>query len=328
MQRSNNFDLTRMTLALLVVGQHLRDLTDAPIISRLFASWSGLFAVQAFFVISGFLIVQSYENTGSLKVYLVKRLRRIYPAYVAVVLFCLLSAILTAGSNAFDLLSSSKTWVYFVSNLVFLNFIQDSLPGVFSNNRFSSLNGSLWTIKIEVMFYLLVPLLSHFVKRCSNHLVLGFVFLTSVIYRWYFGSICPNEVLLKQIPGQLMFFCVGAWFYYNAKWFARHGLCIGILGVGLMVLNDFHGNSALRAFGVGFVIMYISLYLKYLGNWSKYGDFSYGVYIVHYPIIQTIVHLGFFRDNPYLGLGLSVLFITLFAFCSWHLIEKRFMLRT
>ena len=45
-------------------------------------------------------------------------------------------------------------------NLAFLNFMEPALPGVFEANRFTEINGALWTLKIEVMFYLVLPLLA------------------------------------------------------------------------------------------------------------------------------------------------------------------------
>lgn len=328
MRHNNNIDLIRLSLALLVVGQHLRDLTDVQVIRDLFALCSGLFAVQAFFVISGFLVIQSFENTGNIKLYTIKRVRRIYPAYSVVVLGSFLVGCVVTQMPVGEFLSSPKTSAYLFSNLLFLNFIQDSLPGVFAGNKVHSINGSLWTIKIEVMFYSVVPIISYFVRRYSSHLILCVLFLASILYRWIFSAVFPNENIAKQLPGQLLFFCVGAWVYYNKNWFIAKGLLMGILGVGLMLSSELTVGIATRAIGIGFVIMYVGLSVRHLGNWSRYGDLSYGIYIFHYPIIQLFSHAGVFNQHPFIGLSLVFLLVIFAAMVSWCFVEKKFLYRS
>jgi peptidoglycan/LPS O-acetylase OafA/YrhL len=102
---------------------------------------SGL-AVKSFFVISGFLITMSYEQTNNIQLYLSKRLRRILPAYVFVVAVSAFGLALLSNMPLNEYFSLS--WVkYLVSNLLFLNFLQPTLPGVFENNPLPAVNGAL-----------------------------------------------------------------------------------------------------------------------------------------------------------------------------------------
>ena len=64
-----------------------------------------------------------------------------------------------------DFLKNKETLKYLVANFSFLNFIQPSLPGVFTNNPNQPLDGSLWTIKAELTLYVLLPFIVPLLKR-------------------------------------------------------------------------------------------------------------------------------------------------------------------
>ena len=63
----------------------------------------------------------------------------------------------------------------------------------------------------------------------------------------------------------------------------------------------------------------------YFGNFSKYGDFSYGIYIVHWPILQVLIVFGLARMNAYMFLLVSLSIIGLAGSLMWHLVESRFL---
>ena len=75
-----------------------------------------------------------------------------------------------------------------------------------------------------------------------------------------------------------------------------------------------------------FLAAFFGLFL-YLGNFGRYGDFSYGVYIIHFPVIQLLLDAGWRPDRP-LSLFCAAAGITAVgAVAMWHLVEKRFLLR-
>jgi peptidoglycan/LPS O-acetylase OafA/YrhL len=61
---------------------------------------------------------------------------------------------------------------------------------------------------------------------------------------------------------------------------------------------------------------------RHLGNFARYGDFSYGLYVWHFPILQTLVWAGAFAGHLNIGLGLVAIFAGGAAALSWTLIEK------
>jgi len=96
--RNNNFDMLRFLLSSIVFLFHAYVLSGEQALKFLSRWLSAEMAVHAFFVVSGFLILMSYEHSTDLKGYFEKRARRIYPAYVAVVL---LSIAITAHACVF-----------------------------------------------------------------------------------------------------------------------------------------------------------------------------------------------------------------------------------
>lgn len=83
--KKNNFDLLRLIFAATVCFVHADELSGYAKIGWISQVLSSEVAVKAFFVVSGFLIFMSYERSSSLATYFIKRVRRIYPAYVTVI---------------------------------------------------------------------------------------------------------------------------------------------------------------------------------------------------------------------------------------------------
>lgn len=74
------------------------------------------------------------------------------------------------------------------------------------------------------------------------------------------------------------------------------------------------------------IVIYFANYFRYLGNFGRYGDISYGVYIYHFPVIQALIVAGLFKSNLLFGVLGAIVTVFLMAFLSWHLVEKRFLL--
>lgn len=161
----NNFDGVRIGLALIVVFAHLATLTQASEFAYFTSIFDSNFAVKGFFAISGFLVAKSYLSSQNLVEYGEKRLRRIYPAYMTSILLGLCIGLISTTLSFSDFIQSPETIKYIIANLTFLNFIQPTLPGVFEHNFLQALNGSLWTIKVEVMLYFCIPALLYGNKK-------------------------------------------------------------------------------------------------------------------------------------------------------------------
>ncbi len=328
----NNFDLLRLLFAGSVCLVHSYDLSGFQPLAFLGRILSSAVAVKGFFVVSGFLIFMSFERSSSLAAYARKRVRRIYPAYFTVVMLCAVGLVAVSSQGAADYFSLA--WGrYVLANLVFLNFLQPDLPGVFADNAITVVNGALWTLKIEVMFYLSVPLWVFLLRRFSRLPVLLLVYCASVAYAELLLAAAARTgsgtylELARQLPGQLSYFMAGAFFYYFLPIFERR--CAWFLSAAVLALavNAAYPLPLLEPLALATVVAFCALFL-YLGNFGKYGDFSYGVYIIHFPVIQTLLCTGSFRDRPGFFLATVILLTGIGAMAMWHLVEKRFLFRS
>ena len=333
----NNFDLLRLFLALSVCLSHLGEVSGTKTFLPLANYFYSGIAVDAFFVVSGFLIFRSFQRSSSLGSYLGKRIRRIYPAYVVVVIVTSVLLPIFFSNDMHERFFSSDWLHYLGYNLLFLNFLQPDIPGIFTQNPLQVINAPLWTIKVEVMFYLFVPCLFPLLSRSKKPwLVLTFLYFCSTGYSWYclnMYNTSGNELYLrfeKQLPGQLAFFLSGGGLYLyfstlKKYWKPLSDCCL----IGLLLAAN-HSGFALLFYPVALatVVVCVALLLPYAGNWGKFGDMSYGVYIYHFPLIQVFTALSLFDSHPWRTFLFLLLTIFFAAFFSYHCIERPFLKRS
>ncbi|MDR3558014.1 MAG: acyltransferase, partial [Candidatus Pacebacteria bacterium] len=308
----NNLDCLRLLFACIVVLFHAYALTQNSALSVFAGFLSAEVAVKAFFVISGLLIYRSYTRSSSLTSYLEKRARRIYPAYFTVVVLAAL-ALCSMSTLPLSQYFGVEFWKYLGANLLFLNFLAPTLPGVFTSNVEPFVNGALWTLKIEVAFYLFVPAMHYLCSRFGTKRTIGAIFLFSCAWKYGFALLAamnPSRVIYivggshniyrkmePQFPSQLLYFGAGVLlmlYFDHLKFHFRSIFCITAC---LFLLDHFFTRGFLDVFWISGLVFVFGFW-HYVGNFSKYGDFSYGVYIVHFPILQTLIALGLVSLGP------------------------------
>jgi peptidoglycan/LPS O-acetylase OafA/YrhL len=337
----NNLDCLRLILAGVVVLTHVHRLTQLAVFDTNETYFSADGAVKSFYVISGLLVYRSYMRSSSLKSYLEKRFRRIYPAYFVVIVLAAVALWLLSGLHATQYFGTGF-WKYLGANLLFLNFLAPSLPGVFETNSISAVNGALWTLKIEVVFYFLVPIIYYLCRQFGTKRVISIICILSCLWKYGFTFLASMDLsrgparlaaeqhlfrkLEFQFPSQLVYFSAGILLLLFFDKLKQYFAFILFLTVCVFVLDHWLANGALDAIWIAGGVFIIGFW-RYFGNFAKYGDISYGVYIVHWPILQTLIFLGFARLHPavFLALSLSVIFLT--SVLLWYLVEKRFLAR-
>jgi peptidoglycan/LPS O-acetylase OafA/YrhL len=290
----NNFDFLRLLLSLLVlrchaglVGFQLPGTGDGYFLG-------GRWAVEVFFVISGYLIFKSWESKPNWSSYVEKRARRILPAYWCVVLLCGLAMSLESTLSFQEYFGHPELSKYLVSHIVFMGFFQNTLPGVFTENVQQYVNGPLWTIKIEVMFYACVPLIAMLAHRIPRASLFAVVYLCSLIWEVGFETASVQydrqglATLAHQLPGQMAFFIAGGALHYYHDAFIRHSQKLFLASVLLLIWHFSRGLIWLYPAALAVATVYIALRMPYFGNFGRFGDFSYGLYIYHFPILQVL----------------------------------------
>lgn len=155
--RHNNFDLIRLLAASQVVLFHGMEHLGPRGASHSFVgqllSWFP--GVPVFFVVSGFLVSLSFERAPSVGEYFRNRALRIFPALWVCLVFALATVLLFGMPlrSSPGLLQVAGWWAAQMSVVQFYNpdFLRDYGVGV--------LNGSLWTIPVELQYYAVLPLL-------------------------------------------------------------------------------------------------------------------------------------------------------------------------
>gem|GEM_PF-130594 len=325
----NNFHLVRAILALMVAAYHAVLLPGV-------AAWGDYerplslaaeLGVQGFFVVSGYLVFMSLERSASPLVYADKRIRRLVPAYAAVILICALAGVIFSEAARADLAAVLR---YVGWNLAFLNFMAPDLPGLFEANRFSEVNGALWTLKIEVMFYIILPVLGWMLHLAGRYrwVLMALIYAGAETWRVVLEQMAAAQSggllleLSRQLPGQMSFFVTGialaAWRDQLTWRSALFPVGIGLLTASVLIPS----LDVLRAAGIGIVVIFLATGLPHLFNAAKLGDFSYGIYIVHFPILQALIAAGLFAASPWLGLGCALLATVTAAACLWWFVER------
>ena len=310
---------------------HVHVLSGAQELEFLSRYVSADLAVKGFFIVSGFLIFRSFEASSSVRDYFEKRVRRIYPAYACVIIICAVAGGFITQLRWSDYISPALI-KYLAANLVFLNFLAPDLPGVFAGNPLQAVNGALWTLKIEVAFYFVVPFIALLFRRFGAVSVSIVLYVMSLVYLIGFEALSEHtdrpyfEMLARQLPGQLTYFLVGGLFHYHELLMRRRVLPIFLLCVPpLLLFRVPLIDPILTPVCLGFVVMYFATGMPCLGNFGRHGDFSYGIYIIHFPILQFLVWNGLFARNATFALILAITAILLLAWASRHLVEKRWL---
>jgi peptidoglycan/LPS O-acetylase OafA/YrhL len=268
---------------------------------------AGFLGVDVFFVISGFLMALLYK--GRATDFYQRRARRILPAYYTTVVATLLvCAVATLPSEFYQVVGQALFASVFASNFGF--WIQNSY---FSKAEFSPLL-HLWSLGVEIQFYLIVPLL--FSLSNKFRLFVPVVAILSFLICVVVAAVSPKTSFF-MMPLRLWEFMIG---YFVALYFSNAGrilirvknsllggICfLALLAIPFSPVNGAKpalllGHPGLAALGVcvatGGVLTFglpAIVEKSGIGNALELiGKYSYSIYLVHYPVIVLWLYKPF-----------------------------------
>lgn len=325
--KENNFDFLRYFFAFSIIFIHFSELTNTP----QFWPIPSLTAVRGFLTMSGFMVCLSFINNSDTLVFLKKRVYRIYPPYLFIIGICIIGALLLSTLPATDLLKTKEFYKYIITNLTFLNFLQPTLPGVFENHHIPAINGALWTMKVEFFLYLTVPIVFLFFRKFNKAFIIICIYIFSIIY-----SICMDHyynltgkeiynILDRQFIGQLRYFYSGTLLLLYFDIFKKYILYLFPLGILVYIFQFIPYIHFLEPMAFATILIGFAYSFKFLNLLSRFTNVSYGIYLFHFPVIQTIIHFNLHKSHYLLSLLLVIVITVILSIISWKLIEKHFM---
>jgi len=209
---------------------------------------------------------------------------------------------------------------------------QDSLPGVFESTIFPiAVNGSLWSIRYEiVMYFVLLSLILITKNRLSFLIILILLTLFTWSYAFVIGLKDPGQVIWR-----VQFFNLDSTFLFRLAPFFLVGAALAklpiiifqkyiflLILITLVIFNNSDLNMPILWIGLPYCIIFLAIHLpNFFKNWAKHGDFSFGIYLYAFPIQQVVSNSSYFKDSHNLLILTSSFIVFLFAYLSWHLVE-------
>ncbi len=317
------FDGLRLAAAALVMYSHAyliaTGVEDGEPLVRLLGPGHviGLYCVFTFFIISGFLLSRSLEANPSAATYVINRGLRIFPGFA----FCVVVTAFVIG----PLLSRVGTREYLTSAALFesvgtsLQTLQETeLPGLFdypdSSGLASVVNGSLWSLRYEVLSYVLLLLVW---VAAPARWALGVVLGITALLTWVF----PTASVYTSVAFTLPYFAAGV----GMHWFHSR---FGTSGVGALVAASLLVAAA-QAGWQDYAFAPLGAYLVIFfgerpnpGSWAarRIGDCSYGLYLFGWPAEQIVKQLTL-TTSPLTMFALALPLALACALVSYHLVE-------
>lgn len=325
---TTGFDYLRIGLSVAVLGWHANALTVRSL-ELDEALWSGPFRflpaaiIPMFFALSGFLVTGSLGRTR-LHQFVTLRFIRLIPALaVEITLSALIIGLVFTTLPASQYFSSPEFYAYFLNIVGDIHFY---LPGVFVEEPAQGLvNGQLWTIPFELECYLALVLLA--LVRATRRRF-AFVAVVAVV-----SLVLTVRVLLghpissvTHAPGRALVFCflAGVVFHLYRDVVPHSGRLAILSAVAAAAFLQIADLSYLSAFPVAYLTVYLGLMRPPA---IPFGDLSYGVYLFHWPIQQSVIHAFPGISSVWLMILISLPLTAFCAWLSWTWIEKPVLLR-
>lgn len=297
-------------------------------------------AVDSFFILSGFLVTNSFLRSKSVLSYFKKRVARIYPAFIVCMLACLIAVSLLSTATL-----AGQNWTGKIANIIFHTAIlhEPRYLSVFTHNFYHVVDGSVWSISYEFYCYIAVAVLGIAGALRSRKVILailavslvGMVALSialhtasahSILGRWF-----QSHTYLAgrtDLRDQLIPMYLAGIAFYLLRDIIPHKLGLALLSASLLIVSAFVPYSWFAVFSIAgaYLLFWVGFHPALrLHRLTRWGDFSYGTYLYAFPVQQIILSKYGHALTPFKLFILAAPVALLLGALSWHLVEKRFL---
>ena len=306
----------------------------------------GYLGVEFFFIISGFVISYTLENTNGMASFLKNRFIRLFPPMLLCSLITFSICILFDDKIIFE---NAHIVRNFLPSLTFTN---PSLWEAVTHKHFSFISFSYWSLWVEVQFYIVSAILFFSNrKQFLRNLILATIVINLLNYipvrvinpasydnlpNWVnsFLTLLYYNRLHFNLNAYISWFAIGVIFHHLFK--KREVRIKSLTGVGILFifLNQLYLCAELQVritylimIGLFFCMVYRIKYLNFLDNpiFRRIGVISYSIYLIHEVIGVLLIN----KYGGYLGKWspispfLAIVFVIVFAELSYRFYEKK-----
>lgn len=308
----------------------------------------GYVGVDVFFVISGFLITftiqkEISENIFSFKLFYLRRIRRIIPVLLFVILFFTIPAYFMFSR---DFEAYSRTVLHTILSTNNIHLWINSKDYFSEDSELIPLLHT-WSLSVEEQFYFIWPCLLLLLSKIKSLRIKAVSILLFLILGLfcsiYLTKVNPNSAYFL-LHGRIFELSIGAslayfWHYIpTGNKFTNH--LISILGLLLIMIpalilkksSEFPGLNALCPCLGAALLIYSNkengnnegIINKLFKNKTLVfiGTISYSLYLWHWPIFSFIKYFGISLEGIIRIASISAIF--LLSFFSWKYIEQPF----
>ena len=336
----NAFDFLRFVAAFAVLFSHSFALLGLWEPFLIFGFPAANIGVYVFFVISGFLVCESWDRDPSLARFAARRGLRLLPGlFVAVCFTVFIIGPLMTTLTVMQYFGAAGTWAYLLSNAS-LSVGQYALPGVFETNPYpAAVNGSLWTLRYEALLYIMLAVFGATTRR--RYLRWACLTLLSLFaLGWCVSKTLGVDAYAIGLPfithigidfDWVYLALFGTFFFAGSSLYVfRHRVRLSISVALILALpcmfasNTFWATLFLWAF-----LPYATLVFAYRApaifrRFGKRGDLSYGIYVYAFPVQQVVCYFVLKTGAGWFpAFAVSSMATVILAGLSWHYVERR-----